>query len=268
VSRAGQPVPEYRKEAEAHTDAGQDCLVTISVDDGHPSDLRTADLLAKLGYSATFYVPASNVEGRPVLKPHELRQLSETFEIGSHTYNHRPLTDLSITAAHREVVDGKAWLDDALSRPTASFCYPRGKFSKRLTEVVAAAGFRGARTTMNNIIAGPSDVFRAGVTTQALSHGPLVQIRHAALERNWAGIANYVRVFRFETDWARHFDRAVSRVCTHGGVAHLWFHSWKVDETDQWESLEQVLGQLKSEYHFRSVTNGELFTRYASSATP
>lgn len=259
-------MPAPREEPE-RSHPGQEPLVTISVDDGHPTDFRTAELLAKLGYSATFYVPANNVEGRPVLAARDVRRLSESFEVGSHTYNHQPLTDLSAADANREIIDGKAWLDDALSRSTTSFCYPRGKFTSRIAGLVEAAGFRGARTTMNNLMDSPRDVFRAGVTTQALSHGPLVQVRHAAREQNWAGIANYARVFHFATDWAQLFERAVARVSARGGVAHLWFHSWKVDETDQWQSLEQVLGQLKSQYEFTSVTNGEIFTRSAGSST-
>jgi hypothetical protein len=45
-----------------------DRYVTISVDDGHPTDLRTADLLDKYGLGAIFYIPASNpVLGRRVI---------------------------------------------------------------------------------------------------------------------------------------------------------------------------------------------------------
>ena len=36
--------------------------LTISVDDGHPTDFKSAELLARYGLKATFYIPARNPE--------------------------------------------------------------------------------------------------------------------------------------------------------------------------------------------------------------
>ena len=57
-------------------------MVTISVDDGHPSDRRAADLLDDLGYAATFYVPARNSE-RPVMVARDIRCLLYTSYLNS-----------------------------------------------------------------------------------------------------------------------------------------------------------------------------------------
>jgi len=72
-------------------DAG---YVTISVDDGHPLDIRTAELFTRYGIAATFYVPARNPERR-VLTPPQLREIAQHFEVGSHTLNHLPLTTVT-----------------------------------------------------------------------------------------------------------------------------------------------------------------------------
>ena len=40
---------------------------SMSVDDGHPLDLRMADLLHSHDIKATFYLPLANQEGAPVL---------------------------------------------------------------------------------------------------------------------------------------------------------------------------------------------------------
>lgn len=237
-------------------------LVAISVDDGHPSDLRAAGLLASLGYAATFYVPARNAE-RAVIDAMGVRRLSEMGEVGAHTYNHVTLPALSDDAAMAEIRDGKVWLEDILSLPITSFCYPRGKFNRRIRDLVVEAGFNGARTAITNHIGCPCDAFLSGVTSQAYSHRRHIHIRHALLERNWSGAMNYARIFRFETDWMDHFDRAVAYVSKNGGVAHLWFHSWELDTTDQWSRLEVLLRRLKGQYQFRCVTNGELFSSYA-----
>jgi peptidoglycan/xylan/chitin deacetylase (PgdA/CDA1 family)/O-antigen/teichoic acid export membrane protein len=257
VQIAGRkPIPLKGEQRGSQTQA----YVTISVDDGHPSDLRTADLLAALGYAATFYVPARNAE-HDVMDSNGVRRLAEGFEVGSHTYNHLPLTRLSHDDARREIAQGKAWLEDVLSSAVSSFCYPRGKFSARVAELVADAGFVGARTTMNSLLSAPSDPFRWGVSTQALSHSRAIQVRHALLEHNWLGVDNYARVFRWSREWTDHFERAVSHVSERGGIAHLWFHSWKLDEADQWAELELLLDRLKTQYSFKCATNGELFAR-------
>jgi hypothetical protein len=191
----------------------------------------------------------------------DLRAIDENFEVGGHTLNHAPLTQLPRAAALREIVDGKAWLEDAVGHRVTSFCYPRGKFNKEVVDSVRSAGFLGARTTMGNLIGPTPSAFLAGTTTQAHSHSRVTQLRHAALERNWRGMVDYGRVFRFATNWAEHFEHGVSQVAEQGGVAHLWFHAWELDEYDQWAEVEETLRRLKSEYQFRPATNGEVFAR-------
>ena len=95
-------------------------FVTISVDDGHPTDLHTQDLLEKYGLKATFYIPAANRE-RPVMSRSEIQQLGKRFEIGGHTMNHVPLKSLSPERARAEINDGKKWLEDLLGVPVPSF---------------------------------------------------------------------------------------------------------------------------------------------------
>ena len=87
--------------------------VTISVDDGHPTDLRSVDLLHKYGLKATFYVPGANGE-RTVMKACEIREIDRQFEVGSHTLNHLRLTRLPVQTAWREICDGKKFSEDTV----------------------------------------------------------------------------------------------------------------------------------------------------------
>jgi peptidoglycan/xylan/chitin deacetylase (PgdA/CDA1 family) len=238
-------------------------FVTVSVDDGNPSDLRAAELLAKLGYSATFYVPARNGE-KKVLGATEVRLLAELFELGAHGYDHLNLRTLSTDSARYEIRNGKAWLEDTISRQVNSFCYPLGKFNRRIANLVIEEGFIGARTTQTNIVTSPIDVFTSGVTTFISPRRRFVHARHAVIEGNWTGLNNFARIFRFATDWTDHFERGVSYVSAHGGVAHIWFHSGYLDQHDQWSRLEQLLRRLKGEYQFRCATNGYLFALYST----
>ena len=243
-------------------DVALDRFIAISVDDGSARDARTADLLHKYGLQATFYVPARNPE-RSVIAPSEIREVAKQFEVGSHTLSHLPLNHMSDLRASREIKEGKSWLEDVLGERVISFCYPRGKFNRTTPSLVRDAGFLGARTTLMNLCDFPENPFLWGVSTQAFSHSTVIQLRHALLERNFAGIRNFFRDFHGATDWQEHFTHALNYVDVHGGVAHLILHSWEMEELGIWNKLESALESV-SRRGLASVTNGELYRLWSS----
>jgi hypothetical protein len=236
---------------------GARCLA-VSADDGHPCDLRAAEMLHALGLAATFYVPARN-PGRPVLGAAQLRDLARAFELGSHTFTHATLPRLPVPAARAEIRDGKAWLEDVTGRPVQSFCYPRGKFNARVVRLVAEAGFAGARTTMANLLGPPRNPYLCGVSTHAHPHSRAIQVRHALLEANWRGLRNLVGVLGAAVRWDEHFLRAAACVARHGGVAHLWLHSWEIDGGREWSRLRDVLRRAREQHGLTPVTNVQVF---------
>jgi peptidoglycan/xylan/chitin deacetylase (PgdA/CDA1 family) len=240
------------------TQLNRRAFVTISIDDGHPTDLRTADLLQKYGLKATFYVPARNME-REVMSSSALRELSGTFELGGHTMSHVSLRSLSENMALTEIVNCKNWLEDLSGKPVASFCYPKGKFNRATAGLVKKAGFKGARTCLFNLHEFPTDPFLWGVSTHAYTHSHMVQMRHAILERNVAGAWNYWKIYKGTTLWQQHFLLAFDHVAKHGGIAHLYMHSWEIDQLAQWAVLESVFAYIANQPSLARVTNGELF---------
>lgn len=238
--------------------AGTQRYLTFSIDDGVPEDLRTAELLDEFGLRATFYVPARNPDAE-LLAPTHIRDLSKSFEVGAHSFNHRPLKGLTEAEIHDEVSRGKTWLEDTISGDVTSFCYPLGKLDRQVARVVKGCGFVGARTCHFNLVDWPADPFCFGVSTHARSHSSAVQLRHAAIERNFLGIWNYSSLFHLTRDWERHFTLALDHVEDHGGIAHLYFHSWEIDQQRHWEKLRRVLRDAASRTGFHRVTNGDLF---------
>jgi peptidoglycan/xylan/chitin deacetylase (PgdA/CDA1 family) len=247
------------------TSVGSDrrAFVTISVDDGHPTDLKTAELLHKYGLKATFYVPARNSE-REVMPAGTLRELSGTFELGGHTLSHISLPSLPENQAWTEILDGKDWLEDITGKPAISFCYPKGKFNRSIAGLVKKAGFKGARTCLFNLYDFPEDPYLWGVSTQAYSHSPTVQMRHAVLERNFAGAWNYWKINKGSQPWQQHFLHALDHVVEHGGIAHLYMHSWETDQLEQWDVLESVFASIADRPSLTRVTNGELFELWST----
>ena len=232
--------------------------LTVSVDDGHPTDFRSADLLSHFDLKATFYIPKTNPE-RPVMDEAQIREISDHFELGGHTVHHKPLDQMDDQAAFSEIKNGKDWLENVSGKPVVAFCYPRGKFNSRTPQLIRKAGFSGARTCMFNVTEFPKDPYLWGLSTHAYSHTARIQFQHALLERNYQGALNFFRVSRLATNWTRHFLSVLNHVEKKGGIAHLYFHSWEIEQTKQWDQLKEILRNASQREGFVRLTNGELF---------
>jgi peptidoglycan-N-acetylglucosamine deacetylase len=242
-------------------------FVTVSIDDGDPRDFRTAELLNKYGLKATFYIPRQNPE-RPVMSERQVRELSSGFEIGAHTISHLPLKSMPKSRAWQEISESKRWLEDTIGKTAISFCYPQGKFNSATPGLIKKAGFLGARTCLYNLHSFPRNPFLWGLSTHAYSHSRAIQLRHAALEGNFRGLVNFLSTYKGATDWKDHFQHALDHVAQHGGIAHLYFHSWEIDELKQWDRLETTLADISRRPEFTKVTNGDLFQLWKAEHDP
>jgi len=118
--------------------------VLITFDDGYHDNLdNAARVLRKYGYPAVLFVPIGYLDDRQPL-PHEERlaaqgilnrtvewdELSalerEGIRIESHGISHRPLADLEVDEAAREIALSKLRLEERLGRPVRAFSYVKG----------------------------------------------------------------------------------------------------------------------------------------------
>jgi peptidoglycan-N-acetylglucosamine deacetylase len=173
--------------------------------------------------------------------------------------NHVPLRFLPQARAWSEVKEGKTWLENVLGCRVISFCYPRGKFNVRIANLVKRAGFRGARTCLLNLCDFPRNPFFWGVSTHAAPKRKFVELRHALLEKNLRGAWNYFQVFKGSTVWQSHFLSALDHVELHGGIAHLYLHSWEIDNANEWQALESIFQSIHERKSLSKVSNGSLF---------
>jgi peptidoglycan/xylan/chitin deacetylase (PgdA/CDA1 family) len=126
----GVPLPEH--------------AVLITFDDGYHDNLEhAAPVLQKYGYPAVLFVPIGYL-GDPLPLPHEERLaaqgiLNRTIDWGevaqleragirieSHGISHRPLADLEVDEAAREIALSKLRLEQRLGRPVRAFSYVKG----------------------------------------------------------------------------------------------------------------------------------------------
>jgi peptidoglycan/xylan/chitin deacetylase (PgdA/CDA1 family) len=144
--------------------------VLITFDDGYRDNLENAaPVLRKYGYPAVQFVPLGYV-GDALPLPHEehlaargvlnrtvdwdeLRELEKLgVRIESHGISHRPLADLEVDEAAREIVISKLRLEEQLGRPIRAFSYVKGSeahYKPIHLSLVRQAGYDVAFTSIS-----------------------------------------------------------------------------------------------------------------------
>lgn len=136
--------------------------IVLTFDDGYRDNVDHAGpVLEALGWTATIFVVTDRAGGfnawdarfgdapRPILTWEEMRRLDgKVFRFEPHSRTHRPLPSLDDGEAREEVVGSKRRLEDELGRPSTTFSYPHGEFSRRVEGFVREAGFAAAVTDL------------------------------------------------------------------------------------------------------------------------
>jgi peptidoglycan/xylan/chitin deacetylase (PgdA/CDA1 family) len=157
--------------------------VLITFDDGYRDNLENAaPVLRKYGYPAVQFVPLGYV-GDALPLPHEehlaargvlnrtvdwdeLRELESLgVRIESHGISHRPLADLEVDEAAREIVISKLRLEEQLGRPVRAFSYVKGSeahYKPVHLSLVRQAGYDVAFTSISRSNGPGGNPFRLG----------------------------------------------------------------------------------------------------------
>lgn len=207
---------------------------TTSWDDGHPLDLRLAELLARHGIAATFYCPLRNLEGLPVMDTAALRGLDAGFEIGGHTRDHAYASRMSRQEWAAQVRDGKAALEDVLGHEVAGFCYPGGKHDAASRSAVVQAGFHYARTTENLRLCVGTDRWTLPTTLQLYEHSRLTLLGNFLTGRQWGRRAAVGAMMISGRSLRERLQALLDEAQRVDGVLHLWGHSWELEACGAW----------------------------------
>jgi len=83
----------------------------------------------------------------PLMDAVEIREwLAAGNEIGAHTLTHPRLTGIPEDRAREEIFASKKKLEDLFGIPIRHFCYPYGKWNRRVRDLVEQAGYETAVT--------------------------------------------------------------------------------------------------------------------------
>jgi peptidoglycan/xylan/chitin deacetylase (PgdA/CDA1 family) len=217
--------------------------ITTSWDDGHPLDLRLAELLDKYDLPATFYIPIENE--LPVLEPSQVRAISAEFEIGAHTLHHSDLLTIPESLTYEEIAGCKTVLEQICSRRCTAFCFPKGHFRRNHLRHVRSAGYRVARTVELMSLDMPRMHGGVAMMATTVQAGPVGFLRMARNSLKRLRPRNLLRhVLYGKSDWVATAEAVLQHVLSRGGVFHFWGHSWEVDQMGQWHNVERVFSML------------------------
>ena len=165
----GKPLPEK--------------AVLITFDDGYRDVLENAlPVLQKHGYEAVVFIPVAYMEDETPL-PHEARLVergvrNRTLDWGlmreldasgvrveSHGIAHRPLAEVTLDEAVREIAVSKLKLEEKLARPVRAYAYVKGSeahFHPVHESILKQAGYEIAFTSISRANGSSTNPFRLG----------------------------------------------------------------------------------------------------------
>lgn len=191
--------------------------------------MKVLDLLEKYKLKATFYIPSQwrtylISKDIPPLDIHQVREIADRHEIGSHGVYHKLLTRITPDEVSAEVNDSKFWWEQQ-GVVVDKFCYPRGYYTEDIKDVVKQAGYKSARTVKVGELQPPKDPFESHTTV------------HVGIDRKEYG-----------TDWLSYaiqkFDEALERAHHEEIEYHAWGHSAEIEKNGQWYNFEQLLKEV------------------------
>lgn len=199
--------------------------ICTSWDDGGALDIKIASILKKYKLPAVFYIILDNVGKDGFLTWDQIKDLEKQgFEIGSHTMTHP--SDLKVLydeQLHYEIQNSKDMLEAVLGHPVSKFCYPRGRYDRRVQEFVIKAGYIEARGT--GTPGGISIVDKYAVSGSI----------HIFQRPEYKGVP--------VLDFAK---RTIDTLVAQGGYVNIWGHSQEIQDNNLWDILDDVLKYAQS----------------------
>jgi peptidoglycan/xylan/chitin deacetylase (PgdA/CDA1 family) len=123
--------------------------VQLTFDDGNKSDVTEAlPELIRRELRAQFFICSARLGTPGFVDERDVRELCLAgMSIGSHGMDHVRWRRLRAPAIHREIVQAKRVLEDALQAPVETAACPFGAYDRRTLSALRAAGFQRVYTS-------------------------------------------------------------------------------------------------------------------------
>ena len=123
--------------------------VAITFDDGYLDNYTNAyPILKKYGFTATIFLVTGFIGNDPrFMNWEEIKEMKANgFVFGSHTVNHKSLTELSYVELKNELLLSAEEIEQQLGHQELFFAYPTGTYTLNIAKIVESCGYRAAFT--------------------------------------------------------------------------------------------------------------------------
>lgn len=199
------------------------------------------------GFKGTFYNSNAELKGTIKMSPMEISReiLKRGHELGGHTLSHpadiKLMPDAQLKFELENVYNGEPliYLGHFPQGRVNKFCYPRGRHDERVREAVKAAGYLEARTTIVLKIRNHTgDPYQIPTTIQMFQ-------RNEYEGRHWFELAK------------EYFLKALEESKNDESVFFsIWGHSKELDQAQEWDKFEEILGFMKEHLMLSPHQNG------------
>ena len=123
--------------------------IILTFDDGYSSCYNYIfPLLKENNMTAVFYIYPGKFNKYNSLTEEQIKELADYgIEIGSHSMSHLNMTDFSTKQLIYEIRRSKEILEQITGKKISSFCYPAGRYSKKIIDILIQEGYENAVTT-------------------------------------------------------------------------------------------------------------------------
>jgi hypothetical protein len=220
-------------------------IFTTSWDDANVLDYKLIKTIKENNpqIKGTVYVPILS-KYRNTLDS-DIKNLSEFFEIGCHTLDHRDLSKSSIKEIENQLSLSQRHLSELLKKDINAFCFPFGKYSKESVEI-AKKYFKTGRIVSQNFSEGIiENDFLLHTSIQVCTHSKEITEKLNFEIKNVGSISQKIlpKLKNIKLDnnnnykWLDIAKLVFNEVKNTKSVFHLWGHSWEIEKQNLWQEL-------------------------------
>ncbi len=228
---------------------GKEKAVTLSYDDGYPSDIRFSEIISSAGLKCTFNLNSEKM--RPVFLTKEQIEehiLSKGHEIAIHGTNHRAQGTLRPVEGIRDILDCRMELEERFGIIIRGMAYA----DTGITYFTNGANYETIKQYLNDLgivyartIWGDNKSFELPQDWYAW----MPSAHHSNHE-----IIDYIDEF-LNLDLTKNINPARRSP----KLFYMWGHSTEFERQENWEHLEKICGKLAGHRDIWYATNIEIY---------
>ena len=228
---------------------GKPKAVTLSYDDGHPSDLRLSDVITKYGLKCTFNLNGISYRGEKAFSRDVAEEyiFSRGHEVAVHGWGHRAEGHLRPIEGIREVLDCRLELEAEYGRIIRGMAFP----DSGITKFTNTSSYEDVKKYLTDL----------GIVYARSLGGDNNDFRLPRDWHNWIPTAHHPNPKLM--DWIEEFVNfdvnSKYKANRFPRLFYLWGHSFEFDNADNWDLLDRIGESLGGKEDVWYCTNIELY---------